>query len=374
VSLFIPEKIRVGFQNRNDTYSGKLAYVIYYDKKNKLRKEKSWEQWRDDKIEPKEYDNEPQEGFVLNKNIQRYNWSHFGSNRSYIRVFDSVRGIEFEITPENLIGILIETDCSRRGLDGKFVYAWNGTDLVLLPCCSQEYQQAVKFSDLQGKKISARDLVPGCAYVTKQQKEVVYLGRFNWSEWKYGDNRGTNKKHVFYGDGDFFPKGDVSFLAVLKSPDPVSNYAELVDKWNNNIHSSSVVEWESSPLVIDPNMTCDSKIGYTKETEGEVLFYRIYSVYQTDRHWGGYHNSEKVAGFRLVHEGTFDKKKQSYTVHYPDYHGYYRYYKQICGYNETAHTKEQIVEQLKEFVVMHAVLTSGKKIRVREIEDLGKKG
>lgn len=36
--LFIPEKIKVGYQKRTDTYTNKLAYVIYYDEKNKLRK------------------------------------------------------------------------------------------------------------------------------------------------------------------------------------------------------------------------------------------------------------------------------------------------------------------------------------------------
>ena len=44
---FIPKKIKVGFQERKDTYSGKLAYVIYYDEKNNLRKEQSWNSWRD---------------------------------------------------------------------------------------------------------------------------------------------------------------------------------------------------------------------------------------------------------------------------------------------------------------------------------------
>ena len=96
--------------------------MIYYDAKGELRKEKSWQTWRDVKIKPEEFDNTPQDGFVLNKDIKRYNWSHFGSNRSYIRIYDA-RGIEFEITPENLIGILTETTCSKRGLDGKFVYA-----------------------------------------------------------------------------------------------------------------------------------------------------------------------------------------------------------------------------------------------------------
>ena len=37
MSIYIPEKIKVGYQNRNDTYTKKLAYVIYYDEKGKLR-------------------------------------------------------------------------------------------------------------------------------------------------------------------------------------------------------------------------------------------------------------------------------------------------------------------------------------------------
>ena len=40
---FIPKKIKVGYQDRDDTYTGKLAYVIYYDEKGKLRKENSWQ-------------------------------------------------------------------------------------------------------------------------------------------------------------------------------------------------------------------------------------------------------------------------------------------------------------------------------------------
>lgn len=32
-TITIPKKCKAGFQTRNDTYSGKLAYVIYYDEK-----------------------------------------------------------------------------------------------------------------------------------------------------------------------------------------------------------------------------------------------------------------------------------------------------------------------------------------------------
>ena len=32
-NIFIPKKINVGFRNRSGTYTGKLAYIIYYDDK-----------------------------------------------------------------------------------------------------------------------------------------------------------------------------------------------------------------------------------------------------------------------------------------------------------------------------------------------------
>jgi hypothetical protein len=43
--LLIPSKIKVGFNLRPDTYTGKLGYVIMFDGK-KWRKETSWEGWR----------------------------------------------------------------------------------------------------------------------------------------------------------------------------------------------------------------------------------------------------------------------------------------------------------------------------------------
>ena len=120
-NIFIPKKIKVGFQTRNDTYTKKLAYVIYYDQKNKLRKEKSWEGWRDEKIEPEDYDNEPTTGFVLNKKVGGYQY-HYDMRQTYVRVFDP-RGFEFEITIPNLLYILENTSSIKgKGLEGEFVY------------------------------------------------------------------------------------------------------------------------------------------------------------------------------------------------------------------------------------------------------------
>ena len=84
-SIFVPKTINVGYQNRSGTYTGKLAYVIYYDEKGKLRKETSWNSWRDDKIPNDEFENVPMEGFVLNKKAGDYStgWDH---RHAYCRV------------------------------------------------------------------------------------------------------------------------------------------------------------------------------------------------------------------------------------------------------------------------------------------------
>ena len=165
--LFIPKKIKVGYQKREDTYTKKLAYIIYYDNKGVLRKEKSWESWRSKDIPVEEFDNNPQDGFVLHKDIKRYNWGNFSSKRTMIRVYDP-RGIEFEITPDNLIGVLMNSDCSKRGLSGKYVYAWSGTELVLLPTSAEEYDKAGTYTELQSGSIGVKDLVEGCSYKTKK--------------------------------------------------------------------------------------------------------------------------------------------------------------------------------------------------------------
>ena len=37
--LFIPDRINVGFQERHNTYTGRLAYVIYFDQRGCITKQ-----------------------------------------------------------------------------------------------------------------------------------------------------------------------------------------------------------------------------------------------------------------------------------------------------------------------------------------------
>ena len=121
-NLFIPKKIHVGFQNRSDTYTGKLAYVIYEDEKGKLRKETSWNSWRDKNIEVKVLDNKPINGFTFNKDIRRESY-YWGNGRNVFRVYDQ-RDFEFEISAGNLVGILAHSDISKREITEECVFAW----------------------------------------------------------------------------------------------------------------------------------------------------------------------------------------------------------------------------------------------------------
>ena len=247
--LFIPDKVKVGFQSRTDTYTSRLAYVIYYDQKGVLRKEKSWESWRDKKIDPSEFINEAIEGFVLNKGVggqrQSYGWN---ARNEYIRVFDP-RGFEFEISVSNLLFILRECDCSKgKGLEGKFVYAWDGTELVLLPTLSQDYQNSKTFTQLQNQGVKSKDLILGASYITKKQEPLTFLGRFDYhflvqpSSYRFSekDVSGVVKKYVFWDGENFVFLNELKSIATLQSDVVIPNYAELVDKYNKSEHGSPV--------------------------------------------------------------------------------------------------------------------------------------
>jgi hypothetical protein len=299
--IFIPTKIKVGFQTRSDTYTGKLGYVIYHDGKV-WRKEKSWEGWRfkyidsatfqaeknasfqqqvkrytdmyntpktqlshyhyrdqyetiekflrayrldridryqynpynqseDPSIEPVEHDNVPTEGFVLNKKAggDRYGWN---PRQTYCRVYDP-RGFEFEITIPNLLYILENTTSSvGKGLEGKFIYGWSGTELVLIPEKASEYKDMLKFTNIQNKSVLKSTLVKGEKYTTSDLTTVIYMDEAPAYDLYYGDC--SSDKKLWFHDA---LSGSFTTLAIAKikvcENDPVSNYAELFEKLEN---------------------------------------------------------------------------------------------------------------------------------------------
>ena len=198
--IFIPNRIKVGFCKRDDTYSGKLAYIIYYDKKGTLRKEQSLEGWRNKNIEPEEFDNTPIEGFVFNKKVG--GGRGWDSRQTYTRVYDP-RGFEIEITINNLLYILDNCDILKgKGISGELCYAWDKTELLLIPKDAVDYStiKSHSLSLYKNEYIQASSLVEGCVYKFKDNKSYVYMGKYN--ERTYS-SISTNKKFVFVDEKDF---------------------------------------------------------------------------------------------------------------------------------------------------------------------------
>jgi hypothetical protein len=288
--LFIPTKIKVGFQERQDTYTKKLGYVIYFDNKGVLRKETSWQGWRDGKIEPQEFDNVPTTGFVLNKNAGGTRGHSWEQRQAYSRVYDP-RGFEFEITIPNLLFILQECDCSKgKGLEGEFVYAWEGKDLVLLPASSDEYQKSIEFTNLQSQKVSAKSLIEGCIYVDSKMNQHVYLGKYLYGEKNsYRDESMSEKKqYIFYPlrektlyERRYYSSiyNVLSSLTTIKkqvSDVPVDNFSTLLQEFLDSPHASVFSHIEFLPadettlnLVIENGSYYGLEM-YRKETHQKV--------------------------------------------------------------------------------------------------------
>lgn len=251
-NLFIPSKIKIGFQKRHDTFTGKLAYIIYYDEKGKLRKEDSWKSWCDPKIESIELENTPRNGYIFNKGVQRY--GHWGSGRSVIRVYDP-RDFEFEVTVDNLIGLLMHSDVSKRDIVEDCVFAWAGKELILLPANSEEYKASVEYTKKQSEKISTKELVKGYSYNQKKSEDsLIYVGHFEWFDWGYTKDysknyhRSLGKKHVFYNSkNNSFSIPGVATLSSVNSSEVVSDYAEIVDKFFATMHSQPIAKVTITP-------------------------------------------------------------------------------------------------------------------------------
>ena len=292
-NIFIPKKINVGFQERNDTYTKKLAYVIYYDNKGVLRKETSWQNWRKKEIDNVIYDNIPTSGFVLNKKVGDYtsDWNH---RQAYVRVYDP-RDFEFEITIENLLYILENTSSIKgKGLEGEFVYSWDGKDLLLLPASSPDYAELTEFNKLlfENKKIKAKELILGGMYKTNSNDEWVYMGRFDYHsrKWEYSDVIGESSKYVNTNKGKyhFFVRESKNYydepwleLLISKSiggkfidvvsTECVENYSELFDKLEYKTEYSPYDETKDEYV----EYTLED---FTKEIERKSYIYCCYNI------------------------------------------------------------------------------------------------
>ena len=293
-----------------------------------MRKEVSWNGWRDKNIKPQEFANEPTSGFVLNKKVGDYksDWSH---RHAYCRVYDS-RDFEFEITIENLLYILENANSIKgKGLEGEFVYGWDGKDLLLIPCDSPDYKEITKYNEILHQKnyIKAKELILGGTYKTKSNDEYIYMGRFDYydtkSERVYKDNSRYSYEYVYtdINKGKYYyfvlkeNDRDSKWFSILTlkslgekfidvvSSECVENYADLFDKLECNTHYSPI------------DKSKDEYISYTLEefskrvNDGRWWFY-CYDLNKNNINIGRIHTS---SGYYIEDRNTY-KKSELYSI------------------------------------------------------------
>ena len=312
-TLFIPEKCKVGFNEREDCFSRKLGYVIGLDGK-KWRKERSWEGWikrpgdekgygswvngvyvrsqekYGDDMEPVEFDNVPTEGFVLNKKVGGHSSGGWNARQTYSRIFDP-RGFEIEISVQNLLYILENCNSIKgKALEGEFVYSWDGKDLVLLPVNAPEYQASKNFKR-NTQTVKTKDLFEGHVYFDKDDTHYIYLGKRNWYRFD-GETRKAIKCHIFYCEADyrkFKPTNSLGFLKGKISDTISSDYANIIQKFQKLTESAEITDLKLVPVELDYNGSYYEKVFLTTNDLSEYAsWYKLkhswrdnYQVYKT---------------------------------------------------------------------------------------------
>ncbi len=296
-NIYIPKSITVGFNNRKDTYTGKLAFIVYHDDKGVLRQEKSWEGWRDKNIEPEKFDNVPTEGFVLNKKVggDRYGWN---PRQTYTRVYDP-RGFEFEIVVPNLLYILENTSSIKgKGLEGKFVYGWDGKNLVLVPVDAPEYKDMQEFSNLQKlNKITKKNLKVGWKYLTQKNDVVTYMGFYKkYSPYfvhsNYNPNKNVEETHWFYHNANegFYT---IRTLNVVQELEQDLQFSDLYENMQSNKYFSKVVNLHLEKINFDEYIKDNNNIylKFIQYKEGQLL-YIVYNFHYSDLNVEYYSNDK----------------------------------------------------------------------------------
>lgn len=345
--LFMPKTLNVGYQNRQGTYTGSLAYVIYYDETGKLRKETSWESWRDKKIPNQEFENVPTEGFVFNKTGGgRPSWS---DRKAFCRVYDP-RGFEFEIDMANLMHILECCDVMKgKGIVGELVYAWEGTELVLVPVNSATYEESKRYTDILMNKeqIKAKDLKVGYTYIDKEESKYIYLGKFHEYDYRTDYNDAYRRQNVTKSKAKkFFFAEECRWASNKDFPWRIKTVSSLGKKFIKELEVGCVQDFTPfqsmlehsqyySPVdsskdelyPIDPEFiiervldkekhTWDRRVGFYTKAHGDTRKYDIVmeSVYDKPYSWTG-NRDRKVIGVEAVvtyRYGEYGRDSEAY--------------------------------------------------------------
>lgn len=181
------KSLKVGFQNRKDTFTGKLGFIIS-DDENKPIDTTAFKRWCDANLGFMNIENKYETGFLINKNINRQ--STF-SNSKNIRVFHP-KGFEFEVAVENLIYLIANANIVSQEIMAPCLVCWSRGKIFLVPKGTPE---ALKMDKIIG---GSYDYEVKKVYRVKN-KHLAYMGAYKFRQISGGFENVKHSKTNYSG-------------------------------------------------------------------------------------------------------------------------------------------------------------------------------
>lgn len=186
----IPKEIIVGFRRGPTKQSDRFGFITHDGIPGNAPMGRSWDRWRDRKIETERHSNNPTTGFVINRRGPTA-WGTF-EKAEILPIYDP-RGWALDISTDNLMQIIRHNGISRSGrVKGRLAYGWDysRTRVSLVPEKCDDYEHYMRLQDELARSSmvpfgGARDLVVGNRYLFKNGKVLTYLGKFITHNLKY---------------------------------------------------------------------------------------------------------------------------------------------------------------------------------------------
>lgn len=181
VTVKIPDQHYVTFQKRsNDELPLGFMTPEGTDKAAQKRKATA-DSWaygynNDKKIPPQTFDNKLLAGFSFVRSIKRY--GGFGSGGNVVWRVADPRGFELEISSANLAEIMRLTTLDKGEIQSRCIWGRVGSDNVLIPEESEQYQEALKNTALTKTSVSAKEVQIGNMVTLQNGLTGVYYGSF----------------------------------------------------------------------------------------------------------------------------------------------------------------------------------------------------
>lgn len=250
---YIPNELYVGF--RSDSEDTLTCFMTPYAKDSAFTKrKKTIDDWASKEMNSLIVENKPQNGFRLVDTSRRYR-----TNNVLFRVIHPEFGAEFEISAENFMEILQNSDVIKGEIQEKLLIIREGAKNILVIENSPQHLGSSNV-DEKGKEIflSKNDYKVGDRISVKGMGDVIYFGK---NKVHYND---LDYQHVYANN---YSTGKINFILKSNCEDAYIYYVESEKKVLTSSAAPKVLKFHEST-----NKTIEDVIGATIGWGNDIIY------------------------------------------------------------------------------------------------------